>query len=49
MTHADYRSELWIFDAKRITEGPMTRVRIPTRVTPGFHAIWVPGRALWQT
>jgi carotenoid cleavage dioxygenase-like enzyme len=48
LTHsADYRSEVWIFDAKRITDGPMTRIRIPTRVTPGFHAMWASGRDLW--
>ena len=44
----DYRSEAWIFDAKRITAGPLARVRIPARVAPGFHATWVPGRELWE-
>jgi carotenoid cleavage dioxygenase-like enzyme len=43
----DYRSEAWIFDAKRIMAGPLCRVRIPARVAPGFHASWVPGRDLW--
>jgi carotenoid cleavage dioxygenase-like enzyme len=43
----DYTSEAWIFDAKRITDGPITRVRIPARVASGFHAIWAPGRDLW--
>ena len=43
----DYRSEAWIFDAKRITAGPIARVRIPARVAPGFHACWIPGRDLW--
>jgi carotenoid cleavage dioxygenase len=47
LTHADYRSEVWVFDAKRITEGPMTRIKIPARVTPGFHAMWASGRDLW--
>jgi len=48
LTHSsDYRSEVWIFDAKRITAGPITRVRLPTRATPGFHAMWAPGRDLW--
>jgi len=31
----DYRSEAWIFDARRITAGPICRVRIPARVAPG--------------
>ncbi|HET9693255.1 MAG TPA: carotenoid oxygenase family protein [Steroidobacteraceae bacterium] len=43
----DYRSEAWIFDAKRITDGPIARVRIPARVAPGFHAYWASGRNLW--
>lgn len=48
LTHsADYRSEVWVFDAKAITAGPIARVRLPTRATPGFHAMWAPGRDLW--
>ena len=43
----DYRSEAWIFDAKRITDGPMTRVSLPGRVAAGFHATWLPGERLW--
>jgi carotenoid cleavage dioxygenase len=43
----DYRSEAWVFDAQRITAGPIARVAIPARVAPGFHACWVPGRQLW--
>jgi len=43
----DYRSEAWIFDAQRITAGPIARVRIPARVAAGFHANWIPGRDLW--
>jgi carotenoid cleavage dioxygenase-like enzyme len=43
----DYRSEAWIFDAKRITAGPIARVHIPARVAAGFHASWVHGRDLW--
>jgi len=30
----DYRSEAWIFDAKRITSGPIARVRIPHASRP---------------
>jgi carotenoid cleavage dioxygenase-like enzyme len=47
-THAsDYHSEAWIFDAERITAGPIARVKIPARVAAGFHAAWFPGRDLW--
>jgi carotenoid cleavage dioxygenase-like enzyme len=47
-THgSDYHSEAWIFDAQRVTAGPMARVRIPARVAAGFHAAWFPGRDLW--
>jgi carotenoid cleavage dioxygenase-like enzyme len=44
---ADYRSEAWIFDAKRITAGPIARVSIPARVAAGFHAAWFTGEGLW--
>lgn len=44
----DHHGEAWIFDAKRISAGPVARVRLPSRVPAGFHATWVPGRDLWQ-
>ena len=44
---SDYRSEAWIFDAKRITDGPITRIALPGRVPAGFHAAWMYGRDLW--
>ena len=44
---ADYRSEAWIFNAKRITDGPIARVSLPARVPIGFHAAWVSGQQLW--
>lgn len=43
----DYSSECWIFDAKHIVGGPIARVKIPARVTLGFHAAWLAGRDLW--
>jgi carotenoid cleavage dioxygenase len=47
-THAkDYTSEAWIFDAQRISKGPIARVALPARVPIGFHAAWIPGRQLW--
>ncbi|MFO1455318.1 MAG: carotenoid oxygenase family protein [Steroidobacteraceae bacterium] len=44
---ADWTSEAWIFDAKRITAGPITRIRLPGRVAAGFHAAWFTGENLW--
>jgi carotenoid cleavage dioxygenase len=44
---SDYQSEAWIFDARRVTGGPIARVRIPARATAGFHASWFAGRDLW--
>jgi carotenoid cleavage dioxygenase len=44
---SDYQSEAWIFDAQRIEAGPITRVKLPARITPGFHASWFSGHALW--
>ena len=44
---ADYVSEAWIFNAKRIKDGPITKVRLPGRVALGFHASWVSGQHLW--
>jgi carotenoid cleavage dioxygenase len=44
---ADYRSEAWIFDARNITSGPITKVVLPARVAAGFHAAWFTGESLW--
>jgi carotenoid cleavage dioxygenase len=44
---SDYRSEAWIFDARDIQAGPITRIEIPGRVPAGFHAAWFYGRDLW--
>ena len=40
------RSELWIIDARAVSDGPVARVEIPQRVPLGFHACWVPGERL---
>ena len=34
-------SQLQVFDAKSISEGPIARVTLPHRVSPGFHACWM--------
>jgi carotenoid cleavage dioxygenase len=48
-THAkDYASEAWVFDAQRISKGPIARVALPGRVPIGFHAAWIPGHQLWR-
>lgn len=33
--------ELQIFDAKKIGDGPITRLKMPNRVPPGFHGCWM--------
>lgn len=43
----DYSGEAWVFDAQRITTGPIARVKLPGRVPVGFHAAWIPGERLW--
>jgi carotenoid cleavage dioxygenase-like enzyme len=36
-------SECHIIDAKRFTDEPVARIKIPQRVPNGFHAAWAPG------
>ena len=35
-------TELHIFDPMTISDGPVTRVKIPQRMPMGFHACWAP-------
>jgi carotenoid cleavage dioxygenase-like enzyme len=35
-------SECHIIDAKRFTDEPVARIKIPQRVPNGFHAAWAP-------
>ena len=42
-----WKSELQIFDAQDISQGPIARVKIPHRVPVGFHAWWSRGEDLW--
>ncbi len=37
----DDRSELQVFDAQALGDGPIARVLMPQRVPNGFHATWV--------
>ncbi len=39
-------SECWVFDARRIADGPVARVRLPARICSGTHACWAPASAL---
>ena len=39
---ASEASEIQIFDARNIGSGPVGRVKLPTRVPPGFHSYWAP-------
>ena len=36
------RSELLVLDAQRVSDGPVARVLLPSRVPFGFHGLWVP-------
>ena len=42
MSAAEGCSECIILDAKRIQEGPIARIMLPTRVPYGAHAMWCP-------
>ncbi|GAA5317342.1 MAG: hypothetical protein AseanaTS_25470 [Candidatus Pelagadaptatus aseana] len=33
--------QLQVFDALDISKGPVTRITLPRRVPPGFHACWM--------
>ncbi|AHH99740.1 carotenoid oxygenase family protein [Kutzneria albida] len=45
------RSECLVFDARRVADGPVARVRLPERVSSGTHATWAPGASLpgWRS
>ncbi len=39
-------SECLVFDAQRIGDGPVARIRLPERISSGTHACWAPATAL---
>lgn len=43
---ADWSSYCLIFDAGDVAQGPVARLKIPHRITLGFHSTWVPGEQL---
>jgi len=40
------RSECLVLDARRISDGPIARLRLPEQISSGTHAAWAPGSAL---
>jgi carotenoid cleavage dioxygenase len=45
------RSERLVFDARRVADGPIARVRLPERVSSDTHATWATGSSIpgWGT
>lgn len=41
-----HRSECHIFDAARISDGPIARLALPAQISSGTHACWAPSSAL---
>ena len=44
----NWTSELQIFNAQDICQGPIARIKMPQRVPVGFHAWWSRGEDLWK-
>ena len=38
----DWSSWFCVYDAKDIEQGPIAKVKLPSRVPAGFHATWAP-------
>ena len=45
----DWSSACLVFDAADISRGPIAKVRIPHRISAGFHTTWVPGEQVWSS
>jgi carotenoid cleavage dioxygenase-like enzyme len=45
------RSECLVFDARRVGDGPICRIRLPERVSSGTHSTWAAGDTIpgWRT
>ena len=39
-------SALCLFDATRVSSGPIAKIQLPVRVPVGFHGVWVPDSAV---
>ena len=44
--HDDGQSDLLLFDAQHVDEGPMATIHVPLRMRFGLHGNWVPGAEL---
>jgi carotenoid cleavage dioxygenase-like enzyme len=40
-TSAPNEAEMWIMDAKTMSEKPLARIATPERIPYGFHCKWV--------
>lgn len=40
------KSEVMIFDARSLGDGPVCRAAVPQRIPPGFHSCWVRGETI---
>ena len=38
------KSEVLVFNAQKLSTGPIARVLLPTRVPFGFHGLWIDRR-----
>jgi carotenoid cleavage dioxygenase-like enzyme len=36
-----------VFEARDISGGPIAKIRIPHRISAGFHSTWIPGEAIF--
>ncbi|MEC8425004.1 MAG: carotenoid oxygenase family protein, partial [Myxococcota bacterium] len=41
-----WQSEVHVFDARDIEQGPVCRLGLPARIPAGFHSAWMPGEDL---
>jgi carotenoid cleavage dioxygenase len=39
----ELRTDVLLFDAQRIAEGPFATIRLPLRLRPGYHGCWASG------
>ena len=42
----DDSSSALVFDAARVADGPVARMRLPERISSGTHSTWAPGSAI---
>ena len=43
---ANERSECLVLDGRRISDGPIARLRLPEQISSGTHSAWAPGSAV---